>query len=467
MVSPYFSPGDAMSQYIAESGAPKPLERYDQLVEYFEQACKPRAQWGIGTEYEKVAVRAETGEAVPFTGGIEEVLRRLADRYAWEPIFEDGRIIALSGADAAITLEPGGQLELSGRVCDSLHCTRAEFAEHVAEVVTVGAELGIAFLGLGMQPFSPLEAIEWVPKRRYAIMGPHMLRVGTLGQRMMKQTATVQMNIDYASERDAMAKLRTGMGIGALLTAMFANSPISDGALNGFLSYRAHIWTDTDPARCGLLPFVFRSTASFADYVDYALDVPMYFVVRGDRWIDMTAYTFRRFWQEGCGGERATLDDWNVHLTTLFPEARIKRYIEIRSVDSQPPELMLAAPAMVKGIFYDADCLDAAWDLVKGWTWEERLHLYAAAPRSALRGRVRGVEVREYAWELLRIAEAGLDRQRPAGGAAESEAVYLERLRDLVRRGRCPADSLVEKWTGVWDRDATRLVAGTTYRIAA
>jgi len=454
-----------MSQYVAESGAPTPLERYDQLVEYFDAACKPRDRWGIGTEYEKVAVWAATGQAVPFTGGIEEVLRRLADRYPWEPVPEDGRIIALRGADASITLEPGGQLELSGRVCDSLHCTRKEFANHVAEIVSVAADLGIAFLGLGMQPCSSLEAIEWVPKRRYAIMGPYMLRVGTLGQRMMKQTATVQMNLDYASERDAMLKLRTGMGIGSLLTAMFANSPISDGGLNGFLSYRAHIWTDTDPARCGLLPFVFRATAGFADYVDYALDVPMYFIVRGDRWTDMTAYTFRRFWEEGCAGERATLEDWNAHLTTLFPEARLKRYLEIRSIDSQPPELMLAAPAMAKGLFYDAECLDAAWDLVKGWTWEERLELYQAAPRAALRARVRGVEVREYAWELLRIAEVGLDRQRPADG--ESEAMYLERLRDLVRSGRCPADLLVEKWTGSWDRNVARLVEGTTYHAAA
>lgn len=456
-----------MSQYVAESGAPRPLERYDQLVEYFEQACKPRQQWGIGTEYEKVAVWAATGEAVPFTGGIEEVLRRLADRYGWEPIDENGRIIALRGAGAAITLEPGGQLELSGRVCDSLHCTRAEFAEHVDQVVTVGAELGIAFLGLGMQPFSSLPAIEWVPKRRYAIMGPHMLRVGTLGQRMMKQTATVQMNIDYASERDAMLKLRTGMGVGALLTGMFANSPLSDGDLNGFLSYRAHIWTDTDPARCGLLPFVFRPGAGFGDYVEYALDVPMYFIVRGDRWVDMTAYTFRRFWAEGHGGEHATLSDWDAHLTTLFPEARLKRYIEIRSIDSQPPDLMLAAPAMVKGIFYDDDCLGAAWDLVKGWTWEERLALYNAVPRSGLHGRVRGIELREYAWELMRIAETGLDRQRVADGDGESEGMYLERLRDLVRRGRCPADLLIEKWTGVWERNVARLVEGTTYRIAA
>jgi len=455
-----------MSQYVAESGMPVLIERYEQLVAYFEQACKPRANWKIGTEYEKVAVWAANGHAVPFTGGIEEILRRLAERYDWEPIVEDGRVVALHGAAAAITLEPGGQLELSGQQCDSVHCAHSEFKEHVKQIVTVGDELGVAFLGLGMQPISTLAAIEWVPKKRYGIMGPYMLRVGSLGQRMMKQTATVQVNIDYGSEGDAMTKLRTGMGIAPLLTAMFANSPISDGRLNGFLSFRGHIWTDTDPARCGLLPFVFDRNCGFSDYVEYALDVPMYFLVREGRWIDMTAFTFRRFWTEGYAGERATLADWNAHLTTLFPEFRLKGYIEARSIDSQAPELMLAAPALIKGIFYDDDCLGAAWDMVKRWSWEERLALYHDVHRQALRTRIGGLEVRELAWELVQIAEAGLQRQRQATNG-ESEALYLERLRDLVHRGRCPAELIVEKWNGTWRREPTRLVEGSAYHIAA
>ncbi|HSQ04069.1 MAG TPA: glutamate-cysteine ligase family protein, partial [Burkholderiales bacterium] len=272
------------------------LDSYDQLVSYFETACKPRATWRIGTEYEKVAVWAANGKAVPFTGGIEEVLRRLSERYGRPPISEDDRVVALQGSGDSITLEPGGQLELSGAQYDSIHRGEREFAEHVRQIVTVGDELGIAFLGLGMQPMSTVAEIESVPKRRYAIMAPHMQRVGTLGHRMMKQTATVQVNLDYASERDASMKMRVGMGIAPLLTAMFANSPISDGRLNGYKSFRGHIWTDTDPARCGLLPFVFRDTFGFSDYVEYALDVPMYFIVRDGHWIDMTAFTFRRFW---------------------------------------------------------------------------------------------------------------------------------------------------------------------------
>ncbi|MFN8626276.1 MAG: glutamate--cysteine ligase [Candidatus Binatia bacterium] len=452
-----------MSQYVAERGAPVALERYDQLVSYFETAGKPRAEWRIGTEYEKVAVWAASGDAVPFTGGIEEVLRQLADRYGWVPVLEEGRTIALQGDNCSITLEPGGQLELSGAPCDSIHSTAREFAEHVRQVVTVGNHLGIVFLGLGMQPITPLDAIEWVPKHRYAIMGPHMRRVGTLGQRMMKQTATVQMNIDYASERDAMAKLRVGMGIAPLLTALFANSPISDGRINGFKSFRGHIWTDTDAARCGLLPFVFRESCGFTDYVDYALDVPMYFIVRDGRWIDTTSRTFRQFWRDGFQGEHARVADWNDHLTTLFPEARLKKFIELRSADSQAPELTLAAPALVKGLFFEDDCLWAAWDLVKRWSWEERIRLYHDVHRHALQAHVRGVELSELARELVDIAATGLDRQRRDG--QDSEGLYLERLRDLVRRRRCPADGVIEQWNGRWDRERARLVAGTAYRM--
>src|SRR5881396_1490472 len=281
-----------------------PIESIDQLVEQFHRAGKPRARWMIGTEYEKVAVERASGKAAPFSGprGIEAVLRGLAERYGWEPKEEDGRV--------------------------------AELATHVREVVSVGGELGIAFLGLGMQPMSPLDEIEWVPKQRYRIMGPYMTRVGTLGQRMMKQTATVQANIDYGDEQDAMLKLRVGMGIAPLVNAMFANSSISDGGLNGYMSFRGHIWTDTDRARCGLLPFVFRAGAGFADYVEWALDVPLYFILRGGRYrTEVTGIPFRRFLAEGAAGERATLDDWNLHLTTLFPEVRLKGYIEIRSAD--------------------------------------------------------------------------------------------------------------------------------------
>jgi glutamate--cysteine ligase len=460
-------PDEPMSQYLDDTSAAVIIENYDQLVAYFESAYKPRTQWRIGTEYEKVAVRAKEGPALPFTGGIEEILRRLAGRYPWRPLREDGRIVALQGERASITLEPGGQLELSGEQCESVHCAKHEFDEHVRQIVTAADGLDVAFLGLGMQPISTLDEIEWVPKKRYRIMAPYMLKVGKLGQRMMKQTATVQVNIDYSDERDAMRKMRIGMGLSPLLTAMFANSPLSDGDLNGFMSYRAHIWTDTDPDRCGILPFVFRDDCGFADYVEYALDVPMYFIVRDGQWTDMTAYTFRHFWKEGMGRERATLADWNAHLTTLFPEFRLKRYIEVRSVDSQPPELMLAVPAIVKGVFYDDDCLEGAWDLVKQWKLEERAGLQNAVNRQALRARVRGIQVKELARELQNIAAVGLERQNVLDERGQNEACYLERIVELTKRGLCPADLVIEKWIGSWQQDPARLVEASSYRIAA
>ncbi len=291
-------------------------------------------------------------------------------------------MIALEGRKATITLEPGGQLELSGEACESIHCAEEELAQHVNEIVEVADELGLAFLGLGMQPLSPLEDIEWVPKVRYGIMAPYMSKVGKLGHRMMKQTATVQANIDFESERDAMTKVRLAMGLSPILTAAFANSPISDGKLNGYLSYRQHVWTDTDRDRCGLLPFAFSRDAGFEDYADWALDVPMYFIRREGKLVELTGLPFREFLKHGAAGHHATMADWQLHLTTLFPETRLKTYIEIRSVDSQPPERMLALPALVKGVFYDDDCMLGAWDLVQ-------VVELVGAPRS-IRGRAKG-----------------------------------------------------------------------------
>src|SRR3989475_521093 len=439
-----------------------PIESIDQLVEQFHRAGKPRARWMIGTEYEKVAVERASGKAAPFSGprGIEAVLRVLAERYGWEPKEEDGRVVALAREGASVTLEPGAQLELSGEQCPTIHCTHQELATHVREVVTVGRDLGIAFLGLGMQPVSRVDEIEWVPKQRYRIRGPYMTRVGTLGQRMMKQTATVQANIDYGDERDAMLKLRVGMGIAPLLNAMFANSSISDGGLNGYMSFRGHIWTDTDRARCGLLPFVFRAGAGFADYIEWALDVPLYFILRGGRYrTEVTGVPFRRFLAEGVAGERATLDDWNLHLTTLFPEVRLKGYIEIRSADSQPPERMLALPALVKGVFYTQDCLEAAWDLVKRWSFEERVALWGDVHREALLARFKGVKVIELARELYAIAEEGLRRQQGLDRDGRDERVYLQRMGEQLAMGRSPARVIAEKWNGEWDRRGGRPIA--------
>src|SRR5438128_8514453 len=450
-----------------QSDSAVPIESVDQLVEQLHRAGKPATRWAIGTEYEKVVVDRATGRAAPFSGrrGIETVLRTLAERFAWEPEEENGRTGPLVRGGASITLERGAQLELSGEQCRTLHCTHDELTTHVRELVSVGGELGLAFLGLGMQPISRPEEIEIVPKQRYRIMAPYMAKVGTLGHRMMKQTATVQANIDYADERDAMRKLRVGMGLSPLLNAMFANSSVSDGDLNRYMSFRGHVWTDTDAARCGLLRFAFRDGAGFADYVEWALDVPLYFILRGGRYqTAVTGMPFRRFLVEGAGGERATLDDWNLHLTTLFPEVRLKGYIEVRSADSQPPERMLALPALVKGVFYTQDCLEAAWDLVKRWSFEERVALWGDVHREALLAHFKGVKVIELARELYAIAEEGLRRQQELDRTGRDERVYLERMGEQLAMGRSPARVIAEKWNGEWDRRVERLIAFAEYR---
>jgi glutamate--cysteine ligase len=443
------------------------IEKKAELEAFFHNAGKTRDRWRVGTEYEKVGIDRHTAKAIPYSGrrGVEFILRELIDRFGWEPEEQDGHIIALIRGKAQIHLEPGGQIELSGEPCESIHCTHAEFTQHIRELLEVAEPLDVVFLGLGMQPVSRLDEIEWVPKKRYRIMGPYMPKVGTLGQRMMKQTATVQANIDFSDEKDAMAKFRTGMGLTPILIAMFANSPISDGQLNGYRSYREHIWTDTDKSRSGLLKFAFSPDVSFARYVEYALDVPMYFIIRNRDYIDMTHLTFRQYVQRGYNDERATLEDWDAHLTTLFPETRIKRYIEVRSADSQPPELMPALPAVIKGAFYDADCLQAAWDLVKGWTWDERMEVYLDSHQNALATRFRRHSLLDLAKELLEIAWEGLRRQNAVNDLGDDETIYLNPLKTLLAQGKCPADRLIEKWEGELHQDIKKLIAYSAYKL--
>ena len=456
-----------MSQYVEGPEAAQVVENRTQLIDYFYQAGKPREAWRIGTEYEMVGVSRRSGRAARYFGkrGIERLLYRLADSLGWEPQEEEGHVIALKGERANIALEPGAQVELSGEQCDTIHCADKELRHHLQHLLAAADGLELDFLNLGMQPVSPLDDIEWIPKTRYHFMAPYMEQVGTLGHRMMKQTASIQVNFDFSTEADAMLKFRVGMGLVPILTAMFANSPISDGGLNGFMTMRGHIWTDTDRRRCGLLPFAFSERASFEDYAEYALNVPMYFIVRHGRWIDMTGIPFRRFLTEGHEGERATMEDWGSHLTTLFPEVRIKKYLELRCIDNQPFELMLAVPALCKGIFYENDALWAAWDLVKKWSWEERGMAYVAAHRQALGARVRGITLLDLAKELLSIAWEGLERHNQRNEAGENETVYLERLREELRQGQCPAYGVIEKWIGEWNYDVKRLIEGTAYRL--
>jgi glutamate--cysteine ligase len=440
----------------------------EELLDYFQSGSKPREQWRIGTEYEKVAVDARSARAVPFSGprGVETILKRLSDRFGYEPEDEEGRILALKGPASAITLEPGGQIELSGEQCADIHCAHREFTRHVEELLEVARDLDVVILGLGMQPASRVNEIELLPKARYHIMFPYMARKGRLGQRMMKQTAGVQANLDYSDEADAMRKLRLSFALTPILYAIFANSPLCDGGLNGYLTFRAHIWTDTDPDRCGIPPFIFNEAAGFEDYIEYALDVPMYFLIRDHRYVDLTrppGLTFRQFMARGHQGYRATFEDWGNHLTTIFTEVRLKKYIEIRSADSQPPAMMLALPALCKGILYQPDCMMAAWDLVKRWSYNERMKLADLATKIGLEAPVGKVRLKDLAVELLQVAMTGLARQRALNDRGEDETIYLARLLDQVRGGYNNASIVVARWKGPWNYDLGRLVRGVSY----
>lgn len=448
----------------------QPIESVDQLVEELHAAAKPRSAWRVGTEYEKLAVDPATGRAAPYDGpqGIEAVLRTLADEFGWDAKEEAGRVVALRRDRISITLEPGGQVELAGEACETLHCTRKELATHVEELAAVGKRLGVAFLGLGIQPVSTLAEIGLVPKERYGIMAPYMERVGTLGLRMMKQTATVQANIDFDGEADAMQKIRVGNRLAPVLNAMFANSCVLEGRLTRRKSFRGHVWTDTDATRCGLLPLAFGEGGGFEAYVHWALDVPMYFVVRNGRYVGaVTGMPFRRYLADGAAGERATLDDWHLHLTTLFPEVRLKTYIEFRSADAPPPRLVLALPALVKGLYYERDCLDAAWDVVKGWSLDACREALDEASRMALQGRLGRHAIGDFAREISTIAFEGLRRQGAKDDAGRDESGYLEPLLELTLAGRAPADDTIERWTGPWRGEVAPLVEHTTIRGAA
>ncbi len=450
----------------------EPLESKEQLIRYFASGAKTRAEWRVGTEYEKVAVSARDGRALPFSGpnGVEAMLRRLIERHGYEPDDEAGRIIALGGNRAPITIEPGGQIELSGEQCETIHCAHREFTRHSEQLMEIGREIGAVILGLGMQPVSGIDEIELLPKARYHIMYPYMARKGRLGQRMMKQTAGVQANLDYAGETDAMRKLRVSTALAPLIYAAFANSPISDGRLNGYASFRGHIWTDTDADRCGAPAFIFRDDASFADYAEYALDVPMYFLIRDHRYLNLTnppGITFRQFMERGWGRERATLEDWANHLTTIFIEVRLKKYVEVRMADSQPPALMLALPALMKGILYDEDCMAGAWDLVKRWSYAERMELTSMAHRRGLEARAGRASFRDLALEMLNIGAAGLTRQKALNERREDESIYLVELIDLVRSGHSPASLTIERWKGRWNYEVERLVEGCAYEAAS
>ena len=434
-----------------------PLRTRDELVAWFAQGCKPKSQFRIGTEHEKFAFLTEGHGPVPYEGrrGIRSLLEGMQAMLGWEPIMEGPNIIGLADVTGggAISLEPGGQFELSGAPLETVHQTAAELSAHLAQLREVARPLGIGFLGLGMTPDWTRADMPMMPKGRYRIMTAYMPKVGSLGLDMMYRTCTVQTNLDYSSEADMVKKLRVSVALQPVGTALFANSPFTEGRPNGFLSFRSEIWRDTDNQRAGMLPWAFEPGMGFERWVDYALDVPMYFVKRGDQYIDVAGQSFRDLMAgrlPGLPGESATLSDWANHVSTIFPEVRLKRYLEMRGSDAGPWRRLPALPAFWVGLLYDDGCLDAAWDIVKDWTAVERQKLRDDVPKLGFQAKIRERTVLELAKECLAIAREGLERRNRLDAAGRNESRYLEPLGDLVTRGRTPAEELLEKFHGEW-----------------
>jgi glutamate--cysteine ligase len=436
---------------------PKPIERREDLVNWLAQGAKPKSRFRIGTEHEKFAFTLEGHRPVPYEGrqGIRALLEGMQHLLGWQPIMEGPNIIGLLDVTGggAISLEPGGQFELSGAQLETVHQTSSELMAHLAQVREVAAPLHIGFLGIGMTPSWTRAEMPKMPKGRYKIMTAYMPKVGTLGLDMMYRTCTVQTNLDFSSEADMVKKLRVSIALQPVATALFANSPFTEGKPNGYLSFRSEIWRDTDNARAGMLPWVFEPGMGFERWVDYALDVPMYFIKHGDDYVDVAGQSFRDLLAgklAAMPGTRATISDWANHLSTIFPEVRLKRYLEMRGADSGTLPNLLALPALWAGILYDDVSLDAAWDLVKGWTAEDRQSLRDAVPKLGLAAPVRGRAVFEIATEVLKFANAGLARRKhfDAGGCDETR--YLEPLEDRLSHGTTPAQELLDKFHGPW-----------------
>jgi glutamate--cysteine ligase len=438
------------------------IESRDQLVASFAAGEKPPERWRIGTEHEKFVYADSDHHAPSYTeeGGIRDLLDAL-QAYGWKPVEENGNVIAMTGSDGSISLEPAGQFELSGAPLENLHQTCAETGRHLEQVKAIGEKFGIGFLGLGMWPDKTRAELPIMPKGRYAIMLRHMPRVGTMGLDMMLRTCTIQVNLDYQSEADMVRKFRVGLALQPLATALFANSPFTEGKPNGMLSYRSHIWSDTDPARTGMLPFVFEHGFGYDRYTDYALDVPMYFVYREGRYIDAAGLSFRDFLKGELSvlpGETPTLDDWNDHLSTAFPEVRLKSFLEMRGADGGPWGRICALPALWVGLLYDDQALDAAWDLVKHWTIEERQALRDSVPRLGLDAPIAGGrKLRDIAGEVLDISHAGLAARSRLDAGGSNETGFLDPLREVVRSGKVPAEVLLEKYHGPWGGDVSRV----------
>lgn len=452
-----------------DNGASSPIESRRDLIEALSRGNKPKSDWRIGTEHEKFVFDTKTLQPIPYAGdrSIKALLEGMARSPGWEPVLDGSKLIGLKGADGgAISLEPGGQFELSGAPLENVHQTCAETGAHLKSLRAVAEPLGISFLGLGVTPDWSLDQIPQMPKSRYAIMAPYMDKVGTLGRSMMFRSCTVQVNLDFSSEADMVKKLRVSLALQPVATALFANSPFLDGKPSGYLSFRSNIWLNTDADRTGMLPFAFEDGMSFERYVDYALDVPMYFIRRNGNYINCAGESFKAF-LEGklpqLPGEKPTVADWEDHLSTIFPEVRMKQFLEMRGADCGPWKEICALPAFWTGLLYDQTALDAAWDLVKDWTETERHDIRQQVPTLALNTPIRDTTLGQIAREALAISKSGLDARNLQNWEGANESVYLHPLQVIAETGKTRAELLLERYYGPWDQDITRAYADSVY----
>jgi glutamate--cysteine ligase len=445
------------------------IEDRSQLIDFFRAGEKPPEGWRVGTEHEKVGLYERTLEPVPYEGprGIGTLLEKLHVEHGFEPLIDGENLVGLEKEGATITLEPGGQLELSGAPLRTMHETCKEFRDHLALMKHVSAEFGIVWLGLGMHPLASVDELPRMPRERHDIMRAVLAKRGEHAKSMMHATGSVQANFDFASERDMARKLRLAMAASPVVTALYANSSISEGKANGFESMRAWIWRHTDSDRCGLLPFVFEDSFLEAEaywgYADWALDVPMFFIQRDGAHLPLDGLRFRKYLERGHADTRATLADWALHLTTLFPEVRLKQILEIRGADAVPPDLVCALSALWKGLFYDAECRERALGRVRGWTLEEVDRMHADVARSGLQAGGPDAPVLELARELVELSAAGLRRIGLRNAAGEDESLFLEPLFEIADRGTSPGSELVTRWEGAWNHRIERLVEYAKY----
>ncbi|HAI31532.1 MULTISPECIES: glutamate--cysteine ligase [unclassified Thalassospira] len=440
----------------ASTGDSPVIESRRQLVEWFESGSTPKKDWAIGTEHEKFAYTRDDLRPIPYEGerSVKTLLTALAEHYDWEPIVENGNVIALTKDKCSVSLEPGGQIELSGAPLKNIHQTCGEVHTHLHEVREICDGIGIDMLGVGHNPKWKREDIPWMPKGRYGIMKNYMPKVGNLGLDMMLRTSTIQVNLDFSSEADMVKKFKTSLALQPVATALFAASPFVDGKPSGFLSARSNVWTDTDPDRCGMLPFVFEDGFGFERYVDYMLDVPMYFVYRDGKYIDAAGKSFRDFMDgklDVLPGERPTMNDWSDHMTTAFPEVRLKKFLEMRGADGGPWKRICALPALWVGLLYDDAALDAAWDLVKDLSVAEREALRNEVPRTALATPFKNGTVQDLSKEVLAIARQGLQNRGRMDGYGDDESHFLDSLDDVAESGRTLAEEFLDKYETEWN----------------